>query len=118
MSNTVKCRVFSLMCVIFFYRFHSRALLIPVAGTIVHSVTIALFIGAIQFGVHHDHNLDHYFLMDYTCSIVPAFVCSYGLFYMCYKCLGLHLFYCISVFMFSWFVYNVVNKDIFLFTAS
>ena len=93
-SNTVKCSVFSLMCVIFFDRFHSRALLIAVAGTIVYCITTLLIIDAIVYYV------DLYFrIIIYTCSTATAFACSYGLFYMC--CKHLYLFYCTSICMFT-----------------
>ena len=41
-SGTVKCSVFSLMCVIFFYCFHSRVLLTAVAWAIFYCVTTLL----------------------------------------------------------------------------
>ena len=96
-SGTVKCSVFSLMCVIFFDRFHSRALLIAVAGTIVYCITTALIIDAT---VYYVYKLDLYFrIIIYTCSTATAFACSYGLFYIC--CKHLYLFYCTSICMFT-----------------
>ena len=79
-SNTVKCCVFSLMCVIFLHYFHSRTLLIAVAWTIVYCATTS-FIVIIGLKIYfHQHR--SYFIVFYTCSTVPAFACSYGLFYM------------------------------------